>query len=1059
MQDNFKAKGQIKASKPDAGGGAIRSEPVLAIVKDNVDPTRSGRLQVYLSDFGSEDSNDSSTWVTVSFMTPFYGLTAASGSSTGYGSYLQNPSSYGMWFSPPDIGSKVICVFINGDPNYGYWIGCAPSPEALHMVPAIGASSNVILNEGEANSYGGSPVLPVSNMNVNNGSLANSDSFLAAAKPVHSYVASIYNQQGLLRDPIRGPISSSAQRESPSRVGWGVSSPGRPIYSGGYDDSTVADSLDSATPEKLTVIGRRGGHSIVLDDGDLVGKDQLIRIRTAMGHQIMMSDDGQCLNIMHSNGQSWIELGKEGTIDMYATNSVNIRTQGDLNLHADNNININAMKDLNIAADNINVSSKTDAKFRVGGTFTNYTLGSYTVKVKGSMSLGASGDSALMADGDAYINGSKVNLNSGATSLIPADIDPMTTIAHTDTLFDASVGFAPAPGKLMSIVSRAPAHAPWANWGQGVDVKVDLGAEGSLPSAPSASVAAVNNAVPPEPSSPVTVATASTAPNVGPVSEALDSNTTGAMVAATARDAATGPAANAVASGAGVVDTVSGKVAAVGTMAMTPAQLESANIIKPGSAPLVENAIKSGATIEKALPPNLFTGTNGVTNLPSFVKNPVAQVTAQVTNMQKSQTALTNAGVITGKEAPGQIAGLVTAGATAGVAATINFVKNVGNNLAGNAINAVSGAGNAVTKAISSGNFAANLSGNITSGLGSLGTALSKAGDNLLKSAKGIVGGAFSAITAAFKPFKSGVPQDLTAIAAKNAAGAQAASGGGILDSVKGAVSGVVGSVSGAVSKLASSVNLNLSGIPGGQQTISSVVNNAPGATNTIPGLSAVTVVAKNAFSAVTNGISGTISSLGKTVAGITSKLPGGAGLAGGITSAANKLAGDVSGTFNKLKDTSLTSLASTGLPADAAAQLSASISALGSGGAAPVKLPTVAVNTTDRSSITGQLSAVLGDAKIPAPNFSGTLKVKSANQQAKEKANLLNQEIEVASSEFAQAALDAENANNEYQNALNSLPQGSPELVNLKKAVDAAQIAVTAANDKLDTLLAQQTA
>lgn len=1055
MQDNFKAKGQIKASKPDAGGGAIRSEPVLAIVKDNVDPTRSGRLQVYLGDFGSEDSNDSSTWVTVSFMTPFYGLTAATGSSTGYGSYLQNPSSYGMWFSPPDIGSKVICIFINGDPNYGYWIGCAPSPEALHMVPAIGASSNVILNEGEASSYGGSPVLPVSNMNTNNGSLANSDSFLAAAKPVHSYVASIYNQQGLLRDPIRGPISSSAQRESPSRVGWGVSSPGRPIYNGGYDDSTVADSLSSASPEKLTVIGRRGGHSIVLDDGDLIGKDQLIRIRTALGHQIMMSDDGQCLNIMHSNGQSWIELGKEGTIDMYATNSVNIRTQGDLNLHADNNININAMKDLNIAADNINVSSKTDTKFRIGGTFNNYTLGSYTIKVKGSMSLAAAGDSALIADGDAYINGSKVNLNSGATSLIPAEVDPMTTIAHTDTLFDATVGFAPAPGKLMSIVSRAPAHAPWANWGQGVDVKVDLGADSSLPSDPSASVAAANNAVPSEPESPVTVATSSTAPNVGSVSDALDSNTTGAMIAATARDAATGPAASAVLAGAGIVDTSDGKVAAIGAMAMSPAQLESANIIKPGSASLVENAIKSGASIEKALPPNLFTGTNGVTNLPSFVKNPAAQAAAQVTNMKKSQTALTNAGVITGKEAPNQIAGLVTAGATAGISATINFVKTVGNNLAGSAVSAVTGAGTAVTKAMSSGNFAANLSGNITSGLGSLGAALSSAGDSLLKSAKGIVGGAFASITAAFKPFKSGVPQDLTAIAAKNAAGSQASSGGGLLS----AVSGAVGSVTGAVSKLASSVNLNLSGIPGGQKTISSVVNNTPGSLNTVPGLGAVTAVAKNAFSAVTNGISGTISSLGKTVAGITSKLPDGTGIANSILGASNKLAGDVSGTLGKLKDTSLTSLASTGLPADAAAQLAASISSLGSGGAAPVKLPTVAVNTTDRSSISGQVSKVLGNPKIPSPNFSGTLKVKSPSVQAKEKAALLNQEIEAASSNIAQATLDAETANNEYQNALNSLPQGDPELANLKRAVDVAEIAVTAATTKLDELLSQQSA
>jgi len=618
MQDEFKPKGQLKASKPDAGGGVTRSVPVLAIVKDNVDPTRCGRLQVYLVDFGAADSDDSSTWVTVNYMTPYYGVTPASGPKDDYGTYLQNPTSYGMWFSQPDIGSTVICIFINGDPNYGYWIGCVPKAEALHMVPAIGSSPKVILTDSEASSYGGSPVLPVSNINTNNSALSNGTgkdgtNFLTASKPVHSYVAAIYNQQGLLRDPIRGPISSSAQRETPSRVGWGVSSPGRPIYSGNYDDSTIADSLTTATSDKLKVVGRRGGHSIVMDDGDLIGKDQLIRIRTSMGHQIMLSDDGQCLNIMHSNGQSWIELGKEGTIDLYATNSVNIRSQGDINLHADNNININAMKDLNIAADNINVSSKTDTKFRVGASFSNYTIGSYTVKVNGSMSMASGGDASYAAGGAAYINGSAVNLNSGSASLVPAEVPPMTMIAHTDTLFDTAVGFAPAPGKLMSIVSRAPAHAPWANWGQGVDVKVDLGADASLPSAPSPSLAATNAAAPSTPDNPVSVAGAATVPNVGAVSAALDPNTTAAMVGAVAKDAATGPAAAAVAAGAGVVDTAAGKVAAVGAMAMSPAQMESAGSIKPGAATVADGMVAAGKTVEQALTPNLFTGKGGVT--------------------------------------------------------------------------------------------------------------------------------------------------------------------------------------------------------------------------------------------------------------------------------------------------------------------------------------------------------------------------------------------------------------------------------------------------------------
>jgi hypothetical protein len=210
-----------------------------------------------------------------------------------------------------------------------------------------------------------------------------------------------------------------------------------------------------------------------MDDGDAAGKDQLIRLRTALGHQILMSDDGQTLFIIHSNGQSYIELGKEGTIDMYATNSVNIRTQGDLNLHADNNININAKKDLNIYADNININAATNIGWRAGGNFSGYTLGKYTIKNNGAMSMYAGGEGSYASAGTMYVNGSIINLNTGSTSVTPAEVTKIPLVAHTDTLFDKIKGWLAAPAYLLSIVSRAPAHAPWASANQGVNVKVN----------------------------------------------------------------------------------------------------------------------------------------------------------------------------------------------------------------------------------------------------------------------------------------------------------------------------------------------------------------------------------------------------------------------------------------------------------------------------------------------------------------------------------------------------------------------------------------------------------
>ena len=96
-QDSFKARGSTRASKPDAGRANIYTTPVLGVVKDNFDPTRTGRLRVYISDFSGLDPDNATNWTTVRYMSNFFGsVRPTSGSSPEeYGSFLRNPASYG----------------------------------------------------------------------------------------------------------------------------------------------------------------------------------------------------------------------------------------------------------------------------------------------------------------------------------------------------------------------------------------------------------------------------------------------------------------------------------------------------------------------------------------------------------------------------------------------------------------------------------------------------------------------------------------------------------------------------------------------------------------------------------------------------------------------------------------------------------------------------------------------------------------------------------------------------------------------------------------------------
>jgi hypothetical protein len=1026
--DIFKPKGPAKGTQSNAGGAVTRPTPIFGVVKDNIDPIRSGRLRVYIADMGGKNPENERSWITVNYMSPFFGFTSGSPPNTGWGGYVENSASYGMWTSPPDIGTTVICIFVNGDLNYGYWIGCVPEPEKLYMVPAIGGAEDIVANQGEADSYGGATRLPVSNINTNNNKINDSEVFFDQPKPVHSYAATVLSQQGLLRDPIRGPIGSSAQRETPSRVGFGVSTPGRPIYAGGYTDQTLG-SADSAA--KTQIISRRAGHSIVMDDGDISGRDQLIRLRTSLGHQILMSDDGQTLFIIHANGQSYIELGKEGTIDMYSTNSVNIRTQGDLNLHADNNININAVKDLTMKAKTIKLESEESTTHRVGTDYSMQVMGQYTVKVNGQLSFAAGADASFASSGAAYIKGSKVNLNTGQTSATPKEVKPIPVIAHTDTLNDATKGWLAAPGKLTSIVSRAPAHAPWANANQGVDVKIDNTAGASLPTAPSTTIASTNAAVPAQPTNPTSPALSSTAPPVPPVSKAIGKGTATLMVSQTAASAANGPAKEAVAAGQGVVDTPQGKVAAIGPLAQSPEQMETAGILKPGSAALIKSLIQSGKTLEQAMTPNLFTGKVGSESLGAYANNLLAQIDTQVKGFKIAQSNLINSGLITGKESGTQLAGVVMSAATVGIPQTIGFIQNAATQTLAGAqaslaaaarapINSVLGS---VADNLSAGKFSAALNNGVTGGQSPLAVsvaAINKGITGLVTSIKGAVGEAYDAIVKGLPNLKAGEPVNLKqasndAIAKSNNVGAAAiatvanqqagsqnasgiatgtassafnplaqlqTAGNTFLNSVQAQLSPAITTLQGIgpnLSKFANNLTSTsttdsasaggISLLPGGQQATAIVTNlkdNIIGTVNTLPGTQTIKDLIDSKLSGVTTALS-TVDLVFKGVNDAATQ----------VTTAAKKV-GSALETLTTGKG--LTSLSQAGLPAGAIAKLDTLISSFVRSGDELSKLTTVAINTDAtrdqlNESITRQLgNPVMGNPVIPPPNYDRQL-------------------------------------------------------------------------------------
>lgn len=673
MQNIQRTTGQPKNYKLDKGGMPAETGPFIGEVMNNVDPIRAGRLEVFIEDLAGPDKNVSSLWRTVSYITPFYGYTQQSAPNpTGPGTFTGNNQSYGFWGTPPDVGTKVICFFANGDPSQGYYIGMPIEPGINHMIPAIGSSKKYVDDSGSPY-YTGKPKLPVVEINNANPAITDNPRFFDEAKPVHSVLAGQLLSQGVIADPLLGPISSNSQRESPSSC-FGISTPGRPIYSGGLTDAQLQAKLASSTLQanETTVIGRKGGHSVVMDDGNQAGEDNLVRIRTSSGHQIMMNDTvaESTIHIMHANGQSWVELGKEGTIDVYASNSLNIRSAGEINMHADRSINMNAENGT------INMHSKAamtleSASLSLIGTnsLLAYSKSMIGLKSDGSLML-KSNTGSWGAGSNLTLEAGCIKLNSGSASDVPkAQTIPKKRLA--DTKFENNVGWVPEPASIETIVTRAPTHEPFAERGTGVNTTTNL------------TTSSTDVPLDEKTQEAVTKAETTDIKKIDSGDYEAQANAT-TSVGKIPPEKVTGMVAQSsklVTQGTNEISNTLG----VGKFGFSAPELEDAGFLKPGTS---EFFLKdSTADLNTVLSSSsVWSGAQGINGVSDFLNNESIQDITKTDLFNKGLSKLQNAGIVTGLENESSLAGLVSGASKFGVDAVKKWTQgaeDIGQTLAG----------------------------------------------------------------------------------------------------------------------------------------------------------------------------------------------------------------------------------------------------------------------------------------------------------------------------------------------------------------------------------------
>jgi len=387
--------------------------PYIGTVTNNRDPLKMGRLSVQIASKTGTDRGFQSLDVVCRYMSPFWGTkTPAYMSKDNANSYEGSQHSYGMWMVPPDIGARVMVIFVEGDANQAFWMGCIPEPLLNHMTPGIGASTNT----GVASAGGdfdqnkqqlyGTDQLPAGE--VNKRILAESSGSIK--QPIHPQ-AELLRQEGLIQDTVRGTTTSSARRETPSQV-YGISTPGRKDPRG---KQRKIGGIDSVTTD---IVDRLTGHTFVMDDGDVDGDNQLVRLRSASGHQILLNDSAGVVYIANGSGNAWMEFAANGSIDIYSSGSVSMRSAGDMNFHSDANINMFARNQIKMSAvsklvlDGANIQQHADFDIQLqatGGSITNKAPAGSVISYAGQQQI-------HMASGQHHLTGSQVHFNSISTN-------------------------------------------------------------------------------------------------------------------------------------------------------------------------------------------------------------------------------------------------------------------------------------------------------------------------------------------------------------------------------------------------------------------------------------------------------------------------------------------------------------------------------------------------------------------------------------------------------------------------------------------------------------------
>jgi hypothetical protein len=156
----------------------------------------------------------------------------------------------------------------------------------------------------------------------------------------------------------------------------------------------------------------------------MIPANELIRLRTRTGHQLLLHNSEDLIYIAHGSGQTWIEMTAAGTLEVYSKGNISFHSDEDINFDAGKNINFKAGADINMIAAS-NIAQQTGANWDI------------TVGANGRLTCG--GTSHIASSGH-FTSAKPVHLNGPPAETAAAAGEPSVVVAGAGSATSETAG-------------------------------------------------------------------------------------------------------------------------------------------------------------------------------------------------------------------------------------------------------------------------------------------------------------------------------------------------------------------------------------------------------------------------------------------------------------------------------------------------------------------------------------------------------------------------------------------------------------------------------------------